>query len=112
MNIYFVTPEVCIGIVFIDQGKPSLAMEKLERAIAICEKQDCNPEALKSGYFGLARALLASGGDRARAIRLSQKARDLYSQTPNVSNQELEEVTAWLAKHSREKGLSLAKQPR
>ena len=54
------------------------------------------PGAHGQGLFGLARALVATGGDKKRAIELAKQSRELFANTPQPFKKELEEVNTWL----------------
>jgi tetratricopeptide (TPR) repeat protein len=49
--------------------------------------------------FAFARALVDSGGDRARAVKLAEQARDGWRSDAETNAAVLREVEAWLAKH-------------
>ncbi len=51
--------------------------------------------------FTLARALVASGGNRQRAIGLARHAKELYREKDKGYEDKLTEVDAWLARVNR-----------
>ena len=53
-----------IGNVYIDQGMPKRALSPLEKVAALCGKITCDPDPYGRGLFGLARALIATSGDK------------------------------------------------
>ncbi|MBK7827692.1 MAG: tetratricopeptide repeat protein [Nannocystis sp.] len=78
---------------------PHDALPRLERALTIFAAQPGDQHGELEAHFELARALLASNGDRARAIAAATHARDGW----RASDQKLAlaEVDAWLAANSR-----------
>ena len=74
------------------------AVTVLERSYAIFEKLDENPTERGECAFHLARALWDSGGDRARALELAEKARSLCAESGQAAAT-LEEVQRWQAAH-------------
>jgi tetratricopeptide (TPR) repeat protein len=90
-----------IGNVFVDKGMPEEALEPLERAVSLCEKKTCQPEPHGRGLFALARALVATGGDNERAVRLATEARGVFGEASYLKK-ELEEVDAWLKERGAE----------
>ena len=87
-----------IGVVFVAQGRAKKALEFLERSAAICGKKECDPISHGHRLFALARALVATGGDRARAVRLARQARIALGEI-TYFKKEIREVNAWLKKH-------------
>lgn len=92
---------ISIGDVFAAQGKPKHAIKPLERAVTICNKKACDPTFHGEGLFALARVLLATGGDKTRAIRFAKQAKDVFGKAPKRFKKETEGVNAWLKKHDR-----------
>ena len=88
-----------IGCALVDQGKPNQAFVPLERVVAICEKNICDPRSLGPGLFALTRALVATDGDKQRALMLAHQAREIFGKTPKAFQMEIEELDAWLKKH-------------
>ncbi len=72
----------------------------LERSRLICTKKSCQTDIHAQGLFNLARCLVATSGDRARAISLAHKARVILGKVPNVSKQKLEAISTWLKENS------------
>ena len=85
-----------IGSVLTDQGTPTRALDPLERAASLCEKKSCEPESKGQTLFVLAKALMATNGDKQRAIGLAQQAKSLFEKTPKAFKKETEEVNSWL----------------
>lgn len=102
-----------LGVVFVEQGKQDDALEAFERALSLSEKGgSCCSLHHGLGLFGLAQSLVSTGGDKERAIKLANRAREIYGKTPKRFKKELEEVNAWLKKHDhdRTKSISTAKR--
>ena len=85
-----------IGDLLVEQGKPKKALTYLERAIAICEKMTCDPDPYGHGLLGLAQALMATGGDKKRAILLAKRAQRLFEKSPKRFAKALENIDSWL----------------
>ena len=88
-----------MGDVFVNQRRYKEALETLKRVVTLCETKTCEPEPYGRGLFGLFRALVATGGEKERAIKLAQQAREIFGKTPKRFKKEIEEVDAWLKKH-------------
>ena len=101
-----------IGKVFVGLGRPEQSLKPLERVALICKKKLCDPYPYGHGLFGLAQALVATGGDKARAIKLAKQAQKVFGKTPKAFMKELEEVDEWLKKHdsSNQRSVSAAKR--
>jgi len=78
-------------------GVPAQAIAPLERSLAICEAAAVSPQQKGDVSFTLARALVASGRDRKRALDLARRAKDLYREQGKGYEDKLGEVDAWLA---------------
>jgi hypothetical protein len=57
-------------------NKPRDALPLLERALVIVDTYEGVQAAEFYAHYNLARALIATGGDRARALALARRARD------------------------------------
>jgi tetratricopeptide (TPR) repeat protein len=81
-------------------GKPSLGLAPLERAVALRTKAGlpCDPNMC----YWLARALTATGGDPGRAQQLTADARAAFIATGNP--QATEELDAWVATRQKPRG--------
>jgi hypothetical protein len=81
-------------------GDASAAVRGLERAISIYDTQPQVPTgAHRRVRFALARALVASGGDRARAITLAEQARE-GAERPEDGTLRAE-IDAWLSEQQQ-----------
>jgi len=78
-------------------GVPAQAIAPLERSLAICEAAAVSPQQKGDVSFTLARALVASGRDRKRALDLARRAKELYREQGKGYEDKLGEVDAWLA---------------
>ncbi len=97
---YLLLPLETIGAVYLDQGRPDLAVSPLERAAAIYERQP--PAFLRwsaETHFLLARALWDAGRDRPRALGLARQAREDSRKLPESARTGLTGLNAWLAGH-------------
>lgn len=94
------TPLQVLGALYLDQGRPDLAVPLLERAVRIYDRSRPGfPRWSAEARFLLARALWDSGQDRRRAVALARQARDLYEEIPASARVELAPLAAWLARH-------------
>ena len=87
-----------IGKVFVFKNMAQEALAPLERLVQVCETKICQPEPKSRGLFSLARALIATGGDKMRAIRLAIQARDAFENKPKAYLKDIEEINGWLEK--------------
>ena len=90
-----------IGAVFLEKQIPEKALEPLESAVTICDKKTCDQSLQGNVLFGLARALVSTGGDNERAVKLVKQARAIFGKTPMVSKKEIEELDVWLKNHGK-----------
>lgn len=88
-----------IGELFVDQGRPKQALDSLERVARFCQKKTCDMKSHGRALFNLGRALVTLRGDKLRAIRLSEQALDVFSQTPKAFAQDIEQVNSWIKKN-------------
>jgi tetratricopeptide (TPR) repeat protein len=89
---------VTIGETRLDQGRSSLAVEPLQRALGILEAAPNDAVSLGDARFDLARALSASDPERSRAI--AEQARASYAlAAPNIPRAaaRVSEIDTWLA---------------
>ncbi|MGE0548448.1 MAG: protein kinase [Kofleriaceae bacterium] len=84
-----------LGEVALAGRDPRAAIPPLERALAIRQRHAGNPEHLAHTRFMLAKALVASNGDRHRARQLAIAARDTYVEAK--SDDDVADIDAWLA---------------
>jgi tetratricopeptide (TPR) repeat protein len=82
----------------LDRGQPARALPLLERAVALLDEVD-DQQTLALARFALARALVGSGGDPARALALAHDARGLLDGMWPRGAFDRAAVEAWLAAH-------------
>ncbi|HTJ44089.1 MAG TPA: tetratricopeptide repeat protein, partial [Kofleriaceae bacterium] len=85
------------GLARLALGDPRRAVASLERALAIRVADPGDPVDLARTQFGLARALVAAGGDRGRARDLAEHARAAFAASP-TGQREAAAVEAWRAR--------------
>lgn len=85
----------------LEVGRPAQALESLERAWSLREPTALDPGRRGETAFWLARALWEAGGDRGRALRLAQRARELVAASEGAGRRELPAIDAWLARRAR-----------
>jgi tetratricopeptide (TPR) repeat protein len=85
------------GLASLSLGDPRHALLALERAEKIHLASPGDPLDTARTEFGLARALVATGGDRVRAQALAAKARAAYASN-DAAKKEVSAIDAWLAK--------------
>jgi tetratricopeptide (TPR) repeat protein len=81
----------------LDLGRAGEARERLERCLARLEGWAGNPAQLAVARFELARAQVATGGDRRRALLLAGQAREALERIGAARAYDLERVEGWLA---------------
>jgi tetratricopeptide (TPR) repeat protein/predicted Ser/Thr protein kinase len=86
-----------LGAVHLDAQRPARAIPHLERAIAARSEGEHDPTELAEAQFALARALIATRGDRKRARTLLETARGAYAVAEGVDAATLAKVDAALA---------------
>ena len=92
-------PLSSIGNVYLEQGKPRQALVPLERVVkSICEEKTCDSYPHGSALFGLARALVTTGQDKKRALKLAKEAWVLFGNAPKKFKKQIEQVDAWMKK--------------
>jgi tetratricopeptide (TPR) repeat protein len=84
------------GAALIELGRAKEATPELEHALALQQGHLAPPGAIADLKFRLSRALIASGGDRARAAQLADEAHAELVRYPFEQSQ-LAEVDAWRA---------------
>ncbi|HXI60608.1 MAG TPA: serine/threonine-protein kinase [Polyangia bacterium] len=87
-----------IGLSYLDEGTPALAVAPIERALQIRLAKEPSPGHIAETEFALARALWESGQHHDRARTLASSAQARYTAVPAMKKQEGEVVT-WLATH-------------
>jgi tetratricopeptide (TPR) repeat protein len=80
-------------------AQPAKALEHGEPALALCVAKSPGSPLVPMLQFTIARALVASGGDRARARTLARAARGAYLGGVPHDPQDLAELEAWLRRH-------------
>jgi len=84
-----------LGAARLAQGDAAGALSFLEPALKLKMKRDPDPVSVADTQFALARALVASGRDRQRAVALATSARQTYA-GHNAPRRE-QDAAAWLA---------------
>ncbi len=101
-GLYVTVPLRTFGLCDLGTERFDEALANFEKAAAIREAIETTPLRLAEVHFPLARALLATGGDRRRAVALARQARREYeraSAMPVVAR-EIVEIDRWLATHA------------
>ncbi len=88
------------GLAFLALNDGKHAALALERAHHIRTVNPGDPLDMARTQFALARALVAAGGDRTRALALATKARAAYAGN-DAARRETAEIDGWLAKSAR-----------
>ncbi|MCX5743888.1 MAG: tetratricopeptide repeat protein [Proteobacteria bacterium] len=91
-----------LGLAEVELGldEPTPALRHAERALVLREQHPGPPSELADARFAVARALLASHGDVARAVALATSARAGFAADP-ARGDDLATVETWLAQHPR-----------
>jgi eukaryotic-like serine/threonine-protein kinase len=82
----------------IDMGQPAEAIAALEPALQWLGDGAAEPPAMAPAQFALARALVATGGDRRRARMLAEAARAGFAALGPPGQARAADVTRWLAR--------------
>jgi eukaryotic-like serine/threonine-protein kinase len=91
-------PAAGVGLCYLGLGEPARALPFFERAVALSQ----DPPNKGTAYFGMAKALDSLGRKPPQILAAAQKAREAYA---SVKNQKMvEEIDAWIARHSGAKG--------
>ncbi len=77
-------PLTALGVACIGVAKVTEALVILERAVALCEAKETDPARLGEVHFALARAVAASGLDKARARTLADRAGGEYGKAARI----------------------------
>ena len=88
-----------VGAMHLDEGRPRDALPLLERAVATLTAQAGVQDGEAAARFALARALVATDGDRGRARAEASAAREALRAAGAGAARELAAVEAWLAEH-------------
>jgi len=89
-----------LGALHLARRRPAEALSLLERAVAIYDAGEGLEPEEPNARFRLSKALIVSGGDRARAISEARKAHDELTKT-GASTKGLTEIERWLAEVER-----------
>jgi tetratricopeptide (TPR) repeat protein len=92
-------PLIGQGVCLLDTD-PEAALTSLERALSLATTGGESTMRAAAG-FGVARALRATGRDRARARTLAEEARAAFAGLGDQARQELGEIDAWLTTTAR-----------
>jgi tetratricopeptide (TPR) repeat protein len=79
----------------LDQGRASEALPLAERALQLRERAGAPAEQQAEARALVARALVATGGDRERALELARRAREEYGKT-TTKDESLAKLEAWM----------------
>jgi eukaryotic-like serine/threonine-protein kinase len=93
-------PLTGLGVSYLSDHHPALAVAPLERARRIREAHETDPLLIADTNFALARALWEAGQDRGRALRLAEGAGKVYGQKP-IFAARAAEIDRWLDKRNR-----------
>ena len=86
-----------LGALALKQAEDAEALPLLERAVAIYDAQAHTSDAALQARFNLARALIATRGDRSRALAEAQTAAAGFRAAGPSSAEDLAEVEAFIA---------------
>jgi tetratricopeptide (TPR) repeat protein/predicted Ser/Thr protein kinase len=78
------------------QERGAEALSQAERAVAILSSSELRPVELAMAQFAVARALVSSGGDRARAVAVAQAARAGFDKAGGRNAESAANVGQWL----------------
>ena len=88
-----------LALLALAEAQPQSALPLLERAAIIYAARDGVQNMEFETRFNLARALVATHGDRDRALVAARSARDGFREAGAGKARELAEVERWLAAH-------------
>ena len=89
-----------LGDIALARGQLDQAGPLLERAVALYEAYEGVQELESAARFSLARVLISSPDERARALTEARKAADGFRAAGEGKREQLEEVEAFLAEHA------------
>jgi eukaryotic-like serine/threonine-protein kinase len=87
---------------YLAMQEPVRALPLVEQALALDQGGKVDPSEVALGHFTLARALLDTGQDKARALTLGTQARTEFAQLNIEQSRYLTELDAWLARNRPE----------
>ncbi len=90
-----------LGLLDVQSGDPSTAVERLERALKLRGGRGLDPNLLARTQYALAQALHATGGDHPRARELATKARDTFAKGKHPDPKAAKAVERWLAEATK-----------
>ncbi|WAS90919.1 serine/threonine-protein kinase [Nannocystis punicea] len=91
-----------LASVYLTERRPQEALPLLERALTIIDAYDGIQPREPEARFALARALVATHGDRARALAEARKAREGLREAGANATEQTAEIERWLAEHARD----------
>jgi tetratricopeptide (TPR) repeat protein len=97
-HVELANPLTTLGHIELQEGRPKEALALLERAVALYADVEGERSYDYNVHFLLAQALVATDGDRTRALAEAEKARENFVRIADDDN--LPAVEAWLAKHA------------
>jgi tetratricopeptide (TPR) repeat protein/predicted Ser/Thr protein kinase len=89
-----------LGAAYLATGAPERARPMLERAVAIVESKDLDPDVAGESRYRLAVALVATQGDAKRASALARAGLAELEKAPKLASL-ADEARAWIATHAR-----------
>jgi tetratricopeptide (TPR) repeat protein/tRNA A-37 threonylcarbamoyl transferase component Bud32 len=93
-------PLTGLGLSYLADHHPALALAPLERARRIREAHETDALLIADTDFALARALWEAGADRGRAMQLAESAEKAYGQKPMFAARTAE-IDRWLDQRNR-----------
>jgi eukaryotic-like serine/threonine-protein kinase len=85
------------GLDLLELGRNDEALAALREALAICDARQVDPAIAGSTRFGLAKALLATGGARETSLEHARTAERIFAGLGGRYQQERARISAWLA---------------
>lgn len=92
---FVAVPLAGLGAVHRARGDAAQSLSYYEQSLAVRIEAGANPVDLAESRFGVAKALVAAGGDRARAVELAEAARSALSTIPSEATLS-EKIERWL----------------
>ena len=86
------------GVVRLVDGREVEGRFVSERAYALYLDKTDDPIQLARCAFGLAKGLVAAGGDRARARKIAERAFEMYTAAGGSGEADAKRVRAWITK--------------